>query len=54
VPATRYERYGPSANDGSHMPLDTGVHWEWSNLLTILLMLTLLFMALMLIPLVMR
>jgi hypothetical protein len=27
------ERYG---GHGVHMPLDTGVHWEWSNPLNIL------------------
>lgn len=57
LPTTNYERgerYGPAINHGSHMPLDTGVHWEWRNPLNILPALMLLFVALALIALVVR
>ena len=36
---TRYERneyYGTVHYLGSHMPIDTSVHWEWRNPLNIL------------------
>ena len=37
-PANAYERNERSSNErsGSHMPLDTGIHWEWSNPLNLL------------------
>ena len=49
---TRYERNlhrGKTDLCGSHMPIDTGVHWEWRNPLNILpaLILFLLAIALM-------
>lgn len=37
--ATRYERdefYGTTDYEGSHMPLDTAIHWDWRNPLNIL------------------
>jgi hypothetical protein len=37
--ATRYERdehYGTTNYRGSHMPLDTTIHWDWRNPLNIL------------------
>jgi len=36
---TRYEQYERHQSDtpyGSHMPLDTSVHWDWRNPLNIL------------------
>ncbi len=57
LPTTYYERserYGAGDNHGSHMPLDTGIHWEWRNPLNLLPALMLLFMVLALIALVVR
>jgi hypothetical protein len=57
LPTTSYERserYGPTDYHGSHMPLDTGVHWEWRNPLNILPGLILLLMVLALLMLVIR
>jgi hypothetical protein len=34
-PANVYELFS-SERRGSHMPIDTGIHWEWSNPLNIL------------------
>jgi hypothetical protein len=31
-----YERFASNTPTGSHMPLDTEMHWEWSNPLNIL------------------
>lgn len=36
---THYERLtqtGTASSMGSHMPLDTGIHWEWRNPLNLL------------------
>lgn len=37
-PTARFERneHNISNSRGSHMPLDTDIHWEWSNPLNIL------------------
>ena len=37
---------------GSHMPLDTGIHWEWRNPLNILPALILLMLAIALVAMV--
>ena len=31
-----FERYVNQSGHGSHMPLDTDAHWEWSNPLNII------------------
>lgn len=36
---TTYEQqnhYGPLTSSGSHMPLDTNIHWEWRNPLNLI------------------
>jgi hypothetical protein len=52
---TRHEQYEPYLIDipyGSHMPLDTSVHWDWRNPLNILPALLLLVVLLALVELV--
>jgi hypothetical protein len=46
APSIGFERNERVANDrgGSHMPIDTGIHWEWRNPLNILPALILLFL----------
>ena len=45
--SSRYERNERSSHErrGSHMPIDTAIHWEWSNPLNILPALILVFMV---------
>jgi hypothetical protein len=53
--ATRYERdqhYGTAEHRGSHMPLDTTAHWEWSNPINILPALILILLAVALVAMV--
>ncbi|HEY3232742.1 MAG TPA: hypothetical protein VGJ87_26160 [Roseiflexaceae bacterium] len=53
---TRYERneyYGTTVDYlGSHMPIDTGIHWEWRNPLNVLPALILFMLAVALVALV--
>ena len=52
---TRYERneyYGTIYYLGSHMPIDTSIHWEWRNPLNVLLALILFMLAVALLALV--
>lgn len=46
-PANAYERNERLSNNrlGSHMPIDTTIHWEWHNPLNILPALILLFLT---------
>jgi hypothetical protein len=45
--ANTYERNERSSRDhnGSHMPIDTAIHWEWRNPLNILPALILVFLV---------
>jgi hypothetical protein len=46
-PDNTYERYERLSNGrlGSHMPIDTSIHWEWRNPLNILPAIVLMFLA---------
>jgi hypothetical protein len=48
----RNERYGSTERLGSHMPLDTGFHWEWRNPINILPALLLLMLTVALVAMV--